>query len=324
MTRTHTPLTLAPITLGANIMNRTSTILARDDLDINIAAFNHHLDAEGKAEKTIQLYTSAARDLARFLRANGMPLTVLNIRREHVESYLISLRPRLSPATRNQNFRCLQAFWKYLMDEDEVKDSPLRNIARPTIPETPPDRVTIDQMRALLAVCDGKTFPDRRDSAIFLLFYSSGIRLAELTGLKLADVDHDRKQIRVTGKFHRTRDVRYGRLASRAIDRYLRARNLQPFADNPAFWLGERGPLTVWGVSQMIQRRAKQANLDNIHAHAFRHGFAIGYLGKGGQEGELMQLAGWKSRSMVERYAGQTAAERAQRSYDRYDPGEDL
>ena len=64
-------------------------------------------------------------------------------------------------------------------------------------------------------------------------------------------------------------------------------------------------------------------NAGPVEAEILRDGDA-GQLGKGGQEGELMQLAGWKSRSMVERYAGQTAAERAQRSYDRYDPGEDL
>ncbi len=302
-----------------------STPIPQDDLDLNIAAFRRHLDATDHARKTIRLYTDAATDLTKFLRAQGMPTTIRNVRREHVESYLIGLRDRgLQPSTRNQTFRCLQAWWKYLITEDEVKDSPLRNIARPKIPETPPDRVTVDQMRALLATCEGASFEDRRDNAILLFFFTTGMRLAELTGLTFEDVDLDRKQARVTGKFHRTRDVRYGRLAGRALDRYLRLRRQHARNELPAVWIGKQGALTVWGISQMIHRRADQAGLEHIHAHAFRHGFAIGYLDKGGQEGELMAQAGWKSRSMVDRYAGQTAAQRAGRNYDRYDPGNDL
>jgi len=208
----------------------TSTPIPQDDLDLNIAAFRRSLDAADKAKKTIRLYADAANDLARFLREQGMPTTVRNIRREHVEMYLVSLRERgLQPSTRNQTFRCLQAFWKYLVSEDEVKDSPLRNIPRPKIPETPPDRVTPAQMNALLDACKGTTFEDRRDTAIMLFFFTSGMRLAELAGLTTEDMDYDRKQARVTGKFHRTRDVRYGRRAGQALDRYLRsARSFAP------------------------------------------------------------------------------------------------
>src|SRR5688500_2388847 len=118
----------------------TSTPVPQDDLDLNIAAFGRSLAAADKARKTIVLYTRAASDLARYLRPPGMPTTVPNLRREHIESYPLDLRDRgHQPSTRNQTFRCLQAWWKYLITEDEVKDSPLRNIPRPKVPENPPD-----------------------------------------------------------------------------------------------------------------------------------------------------------------------------------------
>ena len=309
-------------------MARTTTTapspaaVAPEDLTHNIAAFSRHLDAERKAKKTIRIYGDAAKGLERFLRGRGMPLAVANITREHVEDYFIALRDTLSPATQNQTYRSLQSFFKFLIAEGEIKDSPLRNIARPTIPETIPALVTIDQMQALLKVCDGREFYDRRDTTILSLFYSSGIRLAEMAGIKMTDVDLDNKEAYVTGKFARPRRVRFGAHTARAMDRYLRVRHIHPRADDPGLWIGERGALTVWGITQLIERRSAQAGLTGIHPHAFRHAWADGFLDAGGQEGDLMHLAGWKSRAMVEVYARGKAQERARRNYDPYDPME--
>ncbi len=311
-------------------MARTTTstpapaVAALDDLALNIAAFSRHLDAERKAKKTIRIYGDAARDLERFLRAQAMPVAVANITGEHIREYFRSLRDRLSPATQNQTYRSLQAFWKYLIAEGEVKDSPMKNIARPTIPETIPRLVTIDEMQALLRACEGREFADRRDAAILSLFYSSGVRLAEMAGIQQDDMRLDHKEVLVTGKFTRQRYVRFGATTARSIDRYIRVRQLHSRADSPAFWIGERGALTVWGITQMIERRATQAGLTGVHAHAFRHAFANGYLLAGGQEGDLMHLAGWKSRAMVEVYARGQQAERARRNYDPFDPMERL
>lgn len=295
-----------------------------DDLGLYIKAFRRHLDADSKSKKTIRLYSDAATNLADWLRDNDRPLVVANIARSDVEDYFIYLRERLSPATRNQVFRSLQQFWRYLIAEGTIVESPQKTIARPKIPYTPPGLVTIEQMDALVRACDGTSYDDRRDMAILRMFYSSGIRLAEMTGLRLADFDLDQKTARVTGKFDKTRDVRYGSSTGRAIDRYLRARAQHTHHDHPGMWLGQRGAMTVWGVSQMIERRAKQAKVTGVHAHAFRHAFADGFLSQGGQEGELMSQAGWATRSMVDRYASHVAGARARRNFDQFDPANRL
>ncbi len=298
---------------------------APEDLSILIETFERHLKAENKAERTRQIYTQAAQRLRTYLADNGMPLVVSNIRREHVEAFLASLADSdLSDSFRNQIYRSLQAFWKYLVTEEEVRDSPLRNLKPPRITDNLPPVISTEEMTRLLRKCDGKTFDDRRDNAILRLFYDAGLRRAELTGLRLDDLDQDSRSAHVTGKGKNERDARYGHQTARSIDRYLRARAKHPASASPALWLGQRGPLTFHGIEQIVQRRAAQAGLDHIHPHLFRHSFAHAYLSSGGQEGDLMKLAGWRSRMMVDRYARSTAADRARRNFDPHSPGDKL
>lgn len=310
---------------------RTATQV--NDLAFNADAFSRHLEAEGKSPNTIAAYTKATAALARYLEAQGMPLAVASIRREHIESFLISLRKAgNAPATINQRFRSLQQFWKYLEAEGEVKATPLRNISPPRVPDNPPPIITDDEMRRLLRVCDGPAFADRRDTALLFLFYDTGVRRAEMAGVRLTDIDPAQRTMTVTGKGDRLRTVRFGREASRLLDRYLRARlawvsehrRIDRYADSPWLWMGEQGPMGVHGIEQAVKRRAAQAGLPHVHCHTFRHSYANAFLRSGGNEGDLAQLAGWRSRQMIDRYARSVAGERARANYDPHSPGDRL
>ncbi len=301
---------------------KTPTPVPTDDLDFNIESFSIALQSEGKARKTIIIYQTAAFAFARYLRANGLPIAVASIERTHVEAFLASLRepqPRsgkpYGEATRNQYYRSLQALFKYLSAEGDgmIDASPMRNMTPPKITDNPPAVLTDDQLNSVFRVCEGTSFEDRRDNAILRLFADSGIRLAELTHIATTDIDLPYLRVTVTGKFGRTRQPRYGTRTARAIDRYLQLRRKHPYAADPALWLGQRGPMTENGVYQMVERRARQAGLADarVHPHAFRAAFANNFLATGGQEGDLMQMAGWRSRSMIDRYARSAAAHRA-------------
>lgn len=91
--------------------------------------------------------------------------------------------------------------------------------------------------------------------------------------------------------------------AARALARYLRVRRSHPPAERRELWLGLRGAMTRSGVRQMLERRGIAAGLGPVNPHRLRHSFAHAWLAAGGEETDLMRLAGWSSRQMVARYA---------------------
>jgi len=101
-------------------------------------SFKRTLLAENKAAKTVKTYMESLSGLERFLQDNGMPLGAANITREHVESYLADLLTRWKPATASNRYRSLQSFWKWCVEEGEVKSSPMAHMRPPKVPEDPP------------------------------------------------------------------------------------------------------------------------------------------------------------------------------------------
>jgi site-specific recombinase XerD len=186
-------------------------------------------------------------------------------------------------------------------------------------------RVAVNNIvRRLLDACNGSKFEDRRDTAILAVLLDTGIRRAELAGIGMTDVDFDHSTLLVTGKGNRQRLVAVGATAMQAIDRYLRLRRRHPQASSQALWLGPKGALSDSGVAQMIERRAAQAGIPKVHAHQFRHTFAHQWIASGGTEGDLMQLGGWKSRQMLDRYGRSAAAERARNAHRKLSPADRL
>jgi integrase len=108
------------------------------------------------------------------------------------------------------------------------------------------------------------------------------------------------------------------------LDRYLRVRPRHPKAGLTSLWLGQRGALTGEGIRQLIGVRARQAGLEGVFVHRFRHSFAHAWLADGGQEHDLAQVAGWSSTAMLARYGASAAAERARQAHRRLGPGEKL
>jgi site-specific recombinase XerD len=262
---------------------------------------------------TLDTYGASVRLISRFLVIRGMPTSPSALSREHVEAFISDLLEHRKPAMAHNRYRALRSFFGWLVDEGEIRESPMARMRPPRLPEEAPPVLSAEQLRHVIEVCQrDKEFAGRRDEAIIRILIDSGIRRGELLGLGLDDVDLDGGELEVTGKGSRKRRVAIGSQTVRALDRYLQARSKLAGATHTELWLGRKGPLRASGLAELVRDRGRQAGIaGRLHPHRFRHAYAHHMLAAGMQESDLMAIAGWKSRDMLTRYAASTRQERA-------------
>ena len=163
----------------------------------------------------------------------------------------------------------------------------MARMRRPVVPEKPVPRPQRGPAGPIASdVAGRRDFIGRRDHAILSLMIDTGLRRSEVVGLSLEDLDLDVQTVVVLGKGRRLRIVSFGAKTAATLDRYLRERGKHRQAALPALWLGERnrGPLTTWGLGQMLERRAVEAGIGHLHPHMLRHTMAANWIADGGAE----------------------------------------
>ncbi len=273
------------------------------------------LRAEGKSEKTVYSYALSVRLLREFLERRGHSLTV-DVSKDDLRDFIAEQTTKNSPATALVRYKSLQQFFRHCVEEEELEVSPMAGMRAPAFEREPPPIVSDEVLSKLLKTRSGTALEDRRDTAMLRIFLDTGCRLSEITNLKLGDVDLSHQTITVRGKGNRVRATVFGEKTYKAVDRYLRQleRERPERTTDPdgCLWIGKQGAMTTSGVTDVLHRMCADAGVPQLHWHQLRHTFAHEWLSQGGNEGDLMALAGWRSRSMLDIYAKSAQVERAQ------------
>jgi site-specific recombinase XerD len=300
-------------------MTKPPTAALLSDL---LLSFRLELEAQAKAPRTVELYSQSVRMFSEWLTEQGRPTTVDQLTRSAVRAWLAELAGTREPGTLRLRAKGLQRFTRWAVVEGELDADPMEGVDVQAAPSKPVPVLSKEQIEALLGTCRGGTFYDRRDEAIVRVLLDTGVRVAELCGIGAEDVDLRQRTILVTGKGSKIRSVYPNTKTCRALDRYMRLRRSHPYEYARGLFLGKRGPLTPDGVRSVLQERGRQAGIEGLHPHQFRHTFSHLYLANGGGERELMRLNGWSSPVMLERYGASAADQRARDAARRHAIGD--
>jgi integrase/recombinase XerC len=246
-----------------------------------------------------------ARDIGRlFELAAATPLASLKI--HHIRRYIAQLHGKgLGGRSLARMLSAWRGFYTYLMRDHGLTDNPCVGLRAPKSPKNLPQALSPDEAVRMVDL-KADTPEAIRDKAIFELFYSSGLRLAELVGLELESMraDINAGEVRVTGKGSKTRVVPLGAFAIAALQAWLAVRDQFAKAGEAALFVGQRGQRISPRVVQLRMKQwgIKQGITSNVHPHLLRHSFATHVLQSSGDLRAVQEMLGHASISTTQVY----------------------
>jgi integrase/recombinase XerC len=294
------------------------------ELEEEIGRFLEELRRQNVSAHTIRAYGADLRQFVEYFSPRGaeppkpQELDTLALREWLGDLY----RQRLSAVSMRRKLAALRSFYRFLVRQGVVAVNTARLLRTPKVPKTLPRVMTAEQTNALLdQVAQGKLAQAHpaRDLAIFELLYGCGIRVSELVGLNLEDLDLSERWLRVRGKGRKERQVPYGSKAAAALERYLAQRTAKP--GERALLLNHLGRrLTDRGVRRIVKLYATLLTGDAaIHPHSFRHAFATHLLSDGADLRAIQELLGHARLSTTQKYT-QVSLTDLMKVYDRAHP----
>jgi integrase/recombinase XerC len=241
-----------------------------------------------------------------------------------IRGYLGFLHKKNQKVTISRKLSAVRSFFRFLVKRGIILDNPLDQILTPKQNKKIPVYLPVDDIFRLLDSIKTDTLVGMRNRAIFETLYSSGIRISELEGLNVFDVDFDKKLIRVTGKGNKERIVPIGEKAVTAIMDYRKRLKVETGIgedhNTPLFLNKNHKRLTGRSISRILEKAAKECGLlIPVSPHALRHTFATHMLDAGADLRVVQELLGHRSLSTTQKYT-HVSIDRLMETYDKAHP----
>jgi integrase/recombinase XerD len=294
------------------------------EISAAISSFLTHVKVEkGLSTNTVSAYH---RDLAKFDEfAKKAKLSLEAVSRDDLVDFLASLyRQKLESKTVARHLVTLRNFFRYAQIQDLIATDPSVNLESPKIRRSLPGYLRLEEVERLLAEPDSKTPLGMRDRAMLEVLYSTGLRVSELTGLRVTDLDSKVGCVRCIGKGDKERIVPVGKKALGMVDKYLRdarPKLLGKGAGNPTLFVNRRGrQLSRVGVWKILSAYGRRAGLRTaLTPHTLRHSFATHLLERGADLRSVQLMLGHADISTTQIYT-HVVEERLKQIYKAHHP----
>lgn len=273
-----------------------------------IKSYQSYLRIErGLSKNTIENYSFDIERLCLFLEKNGIAISPINIDDETIQQFIYDVSKQVNPRSQARIISGLKSFFSYLIFEDFRDNNPLELIETPKTGRKLPDTLSVDEIDNLISAIDLTTNEGERNRAMLETLYSCGLRVSELTALKISDLFFEEGFIKITGKGNKQRFVPIGDLTKKYITIYKDTKrnhlNIKKGFEDTLF-LNRRGnQLTRAMIFTIIKDLAAKINLNkNISPHTLRHSFATHLLENGADLRSIQLMLGHESITTTEIY----------------------
>ena len=270
--------------------------------------FSLYLKIErGMSKHTVQNYTLDVQKLIAYLESREMTLGPLQITSTQIQEFIYELAKEINPRTQSRLISGLRSFFDYLIFENYLNSNPLERIEAPKIGRKLPDTLSVNEIDLIVSVIDLSESNGERNRAIIETLYSCGLRVSELTNLKISDLFFEEGFIKVTGKGDKQRFIPISPLTQKYINLYkdqVRVAMKIEAAFNDTLFLNRRGKqLTRAMIFTIVKTLGEKAEIQkNISPHTFRHSFATHLLENGADLRAIQMMLGHESITTTEIY----------------------
>ena len=261
----------------------------------------------GMSKNTVQNYNLDVQKLITYLKTYDMHISPLEITNIQIQEFIYKIAKSINPRSQSRLISGLRSFFDYLIFENYLQTNPLEQIEAPKIGRKLPDTLSVSEINLILETIDLSDSNGKRNRAIIETLYGCGLRVSELTSMKISDLFFNEGFIKVTGKGNKQRFVPISKLTQKHINLYKNQVRIfkkidQKYKDT--LFLNRRGKqLTRAMIFTIVKNLGEKSKIEkSISPHTFRHSFATHLIENGADLRAIQMMLGHESITTTEIY----------------------